>query len=118
MGFIHHTTGATKATGLMDDAVRLQGCVRFAHHAPLATDFLCLLISAARVGDYHGYLRLRRAPNQRLQAIDTRVRATPAILPLRCCAERAYDATEPQSGHEAAGPRPPTRFHVVKGQDH
>jgi hypothetical protein len=38
MGFIHHTTGATGATGLMAGYVRPQGIVMCEHPGLLATD--------------------------------------------------------------------------------
>ena len=34
MGFIHHTTGAAGATGLMAESARPQGSVSFGHPRP------------------------------------------------------------------------------------
>jgi hypothetical protein len=40
------------------------------------------------------------------------------IIPAYYFADRAPATAAPQSGHEAADPIPPTRFHVVIGQEH
>jgi hypothetical protein len=48
MGFIHHTTGAAGATGLMAESARLQGSTCFGHHGLPATDLPGLPNSADR----------------------------------------------------------------------
>jgi len=140
MGFIHHTTGAAQATGLMEDSVPQQGSVMFAHPALLATDILCLPVGAMLVGGYP--FCLRRPPASLSRDHDNRARvaraklhrtctvgvqslrnhamarATPEFLPPRRFAARASAATVLQTGREAADPIPPIRRHAVKGQEH
>jgi hypothetical protein len=89
MGFIHHTTGAAGATGLMAESVRTQGGVSFEHTHLIATDLHGRPISAARIGS----------------------------RPL-CRVDRTAAAGKSQPGREAACPIPATRFRIVKGQDH
>jgi hypothetical protein len=140
MGFIHHTTDAAQATGLMADSVRQQGSVMFTHPALLAIDSLCLPLSAMPVGGYPFCLRrppasLSRPPDNRAREARAKLRrtctvgvqslrklamagATPEFHPPRHSAERACAATVPQTGHQAADPIPPIRRHVVTGQEH
>jgi hypothetical protein len=89
MGFIHHSTGAAGATGLMAESALTQGSVSFEHPHQLAKDLPGRPISAARIGD----------------------------RPF-CNAYRANALGESQPGREAAIPIPATRFRTVKGQDH
>jgi len=89
MGFIHHTTGAAGATGLMAESARSQGSVSFEHPHLLATDLPVRPSSAARI--------VGRSP---------------------CNADRADASGELQPGREADIPIPATRFRIVKGQDH
>jgi len=48
MGFIHHTTGAAGATGLMAESARTQGGVSFEHPHFIATDLPARPIPATR----------------------------------------------------------------------
>ena len=89
MRFIHHTTGAAGATGLMAESARTRGGVSFQHPHYIATDLPGRSISAARIG------------SRRL-----------------CRVGRTAAAGESQPGHEAARPIPATRFRILKGQDH
>jgi hypothetical protein len=89
MGFIHHTTGAAGATGLMAESARTRGSAGFGHPPLLATDLPARSGSAARIGG----------------------------RPL-CNADRAAAAGESQTGREATRPIPATRFRIVKGQHH
>ena len=89
MGFIHHTTGAAGATGLMAESARPKGGVSFGHPHFIATDLPGRPISAARIGS----------------------------RPL-CHVGRTVAAGESQPGREAARPIPATRFLILKGQDH
>ena len=50
MRFIHHTTGAAGATGLMAESARTERGVSFQHPRITATDLPGRPISAARVG--------------------------------------------------------------------
>ena len=50
MRFIHHTTGAAGATGLMAESARAERGVSFQHPRFIATDLPGRPISAARVG--------------------------------------------------------------------
>jgi Protein of unknown function, DUF599 len=146
MGFIHHTTGATGATGLMVGSVRPRGSVLCEHPYLLATELLCLLISATLIGGYQQlYLRLHHAPDSTFLTINNHARAawiehlmttdgkqivgvqtlhnrtlaaTLETLPARYPPDRSAAAGEPQPGQEAAELISSARFHVVKGQDH
>jgi len=89
MGFIHHTTGATGATGLMAESAPTRGSVSLEHLRPFAIDLPGRPISIARIGG--------RLP---------------------CNADRAAALGESQPGREAARPIPATRFRSVKGQNH
>ena len=89
MGFIHHTTGATGATGMMAGSTRTQRSVSFEHPHLLATDLPARPVSAARIGG----------------------------RPF-CRADRAAAVGESQPGRKTARPIPATRFRIVKGQDH
>lgn len=89
MGFIHHTTGAAGATGLMDESARPPGGVSNEHPRLLITDLPGMPISAARIGG----------------------------RPL-CHPDHAATPDESQPGREAAYPIPATRFRILKGQDH
>ena len=89
MGFIHHTTGATGATGLMAESARLRGSPGFGHPVLPATDFPGLSVSATHIGG----------------------------CPL-CQAEHAAASDQLQPGRTAPAPTPATRFRIVKGQDH
>jgi hypothetical protein len=89
MGFIHHTTGATGATGLMVESAPTRGSVSFEQRHPLATGLPGRPISVARIGDH-----------------------------LPCNADRAAALGVSPSGREAARPIPATRFRSVKGQNH
>jgi len=89
MGFIHHTTGAAGATGLMAESARTRGDDGFGHPHLIATDLPGRPISAARIGN----------------------------RPL-CHVGRTAAAGESQPGREAARPIPATRFRIVKGQNH
>jgi hypothetical protein len=89
MGFIHHTTGAAGATGLMVESAPTQGSVSFEHLHLLAAGLPGRPISVARIGSR-----------------------------LLCNADRATASGESQPAREAASPIPATRFRIVKGQDH
>ena len=89
MGFIHHTTGAAGATGLMAESARTREDFSFQHPHCIATDLPGRPISATRIGS----------------RVLCRVGCTTA-------------AGESQPGHEAARPIPATRVRILKGQDH
>ncbi|MGD2057080.1 MAG: hypothetical protein PVJ15_09770 [Gammaproteobacteria bacterium] len=89
MRFIHHTTGAAGATGLMAESACAEGGVSFQHPRIIATDLPGRPISAARSGS----------------------------RPL-CRVGRTVAAGESQPGREAARPIPATCIRILKGQDH
>jgi len=89
MGFIHHTTGATGATGMMAGSASTQRSVSFEHPHFIATDLPARPVSAACIGG----------------------------RPL-CHADRAAAAGESQPGRKTARPIPATRFRIVEGQNH
>ena len=89
MRFIHHTTGAAGATGLMAESARAERGVSFQHPRFIATAPPGRPISAARIGSR-----------------------------LLCRVGRTAAAGESQTGRESARPIPATRFRILKGQDH
>ena len=89
MRFIHHTTGAAGATGLMAESARTRAGVSFQHPHDIATDLPGRPISAARIGSR-----------------------------LLCRVGRTVAAGESQPVREAARPIPATRIRILKGQDH
>jgi hypothetical protein len=89
MGFIHHTTGAAGATGLMAEYARTRGNISFEHPHLLVTTLPARPISTARIGG----------------------------RPL-CHTDRAAVSGESQAGRKATRPIPATRFRIVEGQDH
>jgi hypothetical protein len=89
MVFIHHTTGAAVATGLMAESARLQGSASLGHPCLPATELPGLPVSATRIGGYPFYPADHRAA-----------------------------AGDPQHGQEAAEPISSARYHVVKEQVH
>jgi hypothetical protein len=89
MGFFHHTTAATEATGLMVESARVPGNADVAHPVLPVTDLSGLTISTALIDG--------RPP---------------------CHAEFANASDELQPGRTAATPSPASRCRIVKGQDH
>jgi hypothetical protein len=146
MGFIHHTAGATRATGLMAESARMQGSTYFGHHDLPATDLHGLSISTALIGGYRLYQRLRRTPDHTFQAIDnhalavrvkhvmtadekrsvgvqtqrnhTLVAATLTTLPMLYYGGRMTVAGEILPGRETVDSIPLYRHLVFKRQDH
>ena len=89
MRFIHHTTGAAGATGLMAESARTERGVSFQHPHYIATDLPGRPISAARIG-----------------------------CRLLCRVGRTAEAGESKPDREDARPIPATRIRILKGQDH
>jgi hypothetical protein len=89
MGFIHHTTGAAGATGLMAESVRLPRHPCIAHSGLTATGLTGPSVSAMRIGDR-----------------------------LLCYADRAAAPDETRPGRATVTPIPAPRIRIVKGQDH